>query len=326
MAINYVTLYGNAIQPIYKEGLRTFDLERSQTTLGIQWMDNQTFKLAKIATTGFGNYDRTSLSNTPDGMNNDFQNFRIQHYRTKVVFVNPLDMDETNQILTIGNYTQRFNKQHKIPETDAHRLAKIYQGADSGNIILETTTAMSAANILAIWDELQRKLDDNEVPQEGRIAYVTPAVFALLKAAAGITRFLNIGNKSADVGIDRSVFELDEVRIIKTPAARMITDYTYVGTDGTGVGFAPNQAAFTGVDTLENYTSGASAASFQQNILMIHPEAVVAPRKLNMAILDAPSAENNGNFKWFEASGFEAFVIDELKNGIVGHRDTTVIT
>ena len=160
--------------------------------------------------------------------------------------VDPMDIDETNEVATIANITKTFNELQKVPEMDAYLAAKLFSFATTPD-----TTTLTAANILEKWDGYLAAMTNARVNRDRVECYMTPDVYKLLKEAAGITRF--VSTDEGIRGVDRNVARLDGVRITEVPADLMKSSFVF--TDGW--------AAATGAR--------------QINLIMVDPMAVAAP-------------------------------------------------
>ena len=109
-------------------------------------------------------------------------------------------------------------------------------------------------------------MDDKGVPSEGRILYVTPAINKLLKNADGVNRNINVSSNNGK--IDRRVYSLDDVKIVKVPSARLKTKY--------------------------NFTDGCVPAddAKQINIILIHPSCQVTRQKYAYMKLFTPGTDS----------------------------------
>jgi hypothetical protein len=141
-----------------------------------------------------------------------------------------MDVDETNQVLSAANVTNVFLTEQAIPETDCYRFSKLYADFFSLGGTVDNT-AITASNALQLFDQYMQEMDDAEVPQDGRILYVTPAVYTALKQAEQISRSLAVNTNNG--AINRTVRSLDDVTIVRVPSGRMKTAYDFSD------GFAP---------------------------------------------------------------------------------------
>ena len=109
-------------------------------------------------------------------------------------------------------------------------------------------------------------MDDEGVPYDGRILYVTPAVYKLLKEAQGMDRFIDV--KSNGDRVNRNIADLDNVKIITVPSGRMKTEYDFTQ------GFTPADGAG------------------QINAILVHPDSVVAREKYAYIHLFTPGSDS----------------------------------
>ena len=218
-----------------------------------------------------------------------------------------MDVDQTNMVTTIANITQVFNDEQKFPEMDAYTISKIFAdwkqtddplGTPVGGVLPKRTpdtTELTVVNVLSVFDALMLKMDNERVPANGRILYVTHEVKSILKNAqidANNTLGRSIDVTSNNNVIDRVVNRLDEVQVIGVPAILM--------------------------KTLYNFTSGWAVApgAAQINMMLIHPIAVITPVSYTFSRLDAPSAGSEGKFVYYEESFEDVFILNKKSGAI----------
>lgn len=170
-------------------------------------------------------------------------------------------------------------------EMDAYLAAKLY------SFVTADTTALTAANILTTWDGYLEALTNARVNRDRVRAYMTPGTYKLLKQAAGITRFLDVGNGIQ--GIDRNVARLDGVNIREVPADIMKSSF--------------------------DFTTGWTAATGakQINMILVDPEAVAAPVKYETSMMSAPTAQSKGKYLYYERYYYGAFKLNTRAGGII---------
>ena len=216
-----------------------------------------------------------------------------------------MDIDQTNMVTTIANITQVFNEEQKFPEMDAYTISKIYHdwttsitgdaahGAYTGKTA--STTALSETTILGEFDDLMLKMDNANVPPNGRILYVTHEIKKVLNNAqidANNTLGRSISVESGPNAIDRRVSRLDEVQVIGVPATLMKTAYNFT------TGWTP--------------ATGAK----QINMMLIHPLAVITPVSYTFSRLDAPNALSEGKYVYYEESFEDVFILNKKADAI----------
>lgn len=291
-SLNYATAYQRALAQAYPNVLHFSELHASPNNSLYKFLDAKTIKIPFLTTTGRKNVNRDAIDGEfSRNIDKDDQTLTMAFYREWSTLIDPVDMDETNQVATITNATKVFNETQKFPEKDAYLVSKIY-----GDFITAggeaDETELSANNVLTVFDSLMEDMDEKNVPAVGRILYVTPAVKTLLKNAQGMTRMLNV-NGNNDNAINRIVDRLDEVKIVSVPSSLMKTEY-----DFSGEGFEPEDDCG------------------QINMFLVHPTAVITPEKYEFAGTEAPSAHTKGDYLYYEKSYEDVFIINKRIAGI----------
>jgi hypothetical protein len=290
--VNYAELYQQALQQRFTEGLMFNALYNTPNNQTIKWVNAKTIQIPRITTGGFVDVDRDVVGNFTRRADNSWETKTLEHDREFRTLVDPADIDETNMALSIANITRVFNDEQKIPEMDKYMASKLYAEflAYGGQA---DTTGLTESNVLSIFDNFMEQMDDAEVPQNGRILYVTPAVKKLLKQAQDIQRTLMVTQNNGSV--NRSVYSLDDVTIVTVPSSRMKTAY--------------------------NFTDGAVAdpTAAQINMILIHPLAIVAPQKYEFVSLDEPTAATGGKYLYYERKYWDVFIIEKKAPGVKFH-------
>lgn len=289
-AVNYATMYQQALQQVYKVGLRFEEAYNTPNNSLVKWTSAKSIQVPNIAVQGFVDTNRDAITGFSRKVDNNWLQYTLQHDREFSTLVDPNDIDESNMALTIANITQVFNNEQKIPEMDSYMASKLYSQitAQGGTI---DTTALDATNILTRFDAMMEAMDEGEVPLEGRVLYVTPAINTLLKNASNLQRRLEMTSPGAQ-DPNRSVRSLDEVTIKVVPSTRMKSAY--------------------------DFTNGAVASGTAKQIYMIllHPTALFAPQKYEFVSLDQPTAKTGGKWLYYERKYWDAFVINKKVAGL----------
>lgn len=290
-ALNYAEKYERALAQAYPNVLHFSELHASPNNSLYKFLDSKTINIPFLTTTGRKDVNRDSIDGTfARNVDKDDQTLTMRFYREWSTLIDPADMDETNQVLTITNATKVFNETQKFPEKDAYLISKLYKDfTEAGGVANETV--ITTANALEVFDELMTEMDEKNVPANGRIAYVTPTLKKILKNAEGISRSI-IVNGSNDEVIDRAVSRLDEVKLVSVPSVLMKTAYTFT----------------------EGYAVAEGAG--QVNMLLVHPTSVITPEKYEFAGTEAPSAHTKGDYLYYEKSYEDVFIINQRLSGI----------
>lgn len=282
--VNYVTSFEQELKQKYTRELLTADL----TTQNVVFVGAKKIKIPFITVSGYKDHSRNGGFNRGT-VENQFMEKELAFDRDVEFFVDAMDVDETNQALSAANITNTFEHEKAIPETDAYRLSKLYTDF---NDLGETATQdeLTAATILEKFDTLMEEMDEAEVPEDGRILYVTPSIYTIFKQAEKITRMLEV---TRDTAVNRHVRALDDVKIKRIPSGRMKTAY----------------------DFTEGFTPASTAK--QMNMILVHPSAVIAADKHAYINLWAPGSHTQGDGYLYQNRKYgDLFVLNTRSDGI----------
>lgn len=289
-ALNYATQYQQALEQEFPYVLYFGHLFATPNNGRYRWVNSRVIEIPTITTTGRVDGDRDTIGTRKRNYNNAWTPLTLENHRTWQTLVHPRDIDETNQVASIANITRVFNDEQKFPEMNAYCISKIYSEWTAKGKTADTT-ALTTENILEVFDNMMKKMDDARVPRSGRILYVTPDVRTLIQNAKTIYRTMDIGKRSQ--ALQRAITSIDEVEIPESvPSDMMKTVYDF--TEGWAV----------------------DASAKQINMVLIHPMAVITPVSYEFAQLDPPSAGSQGKWDYFEESFEDVFVLPNKVDAI----------
>lgn len=258
---DYAETFTQLLQQKYAKELCSDALTKSNQQ--VKFINAQTIKLPTITMSGYKDHTRTPGFNTGT-MSNSWIPKKLEHDRDIEFWIDPMDIDETNLVMSVANIQNTFEEEQAIPEKDCYRFSKLHAELTtfSGRI---NTTVFTAANFLEAFDEEMAVMDEAGVPEEGRVLYVTPSMYKIVKEAEGLQRVMSVTTPST---INRNVHSLDNVTIKMVPAARMKTKYDF--TDGCVV----------------------AADAKQINWILIHTTCVVCRDKYSYIKLFTPGTDS----------------------------------
>lgn len=258
--LKYADIFSQHIIDMYEQELKSNALFNSNGD--IQITNGKQIKLPKLSVSGYKDHSRTSMGFNAGTYSNDYEVKVLDHDRDIEFAIDPLDIDETNMVVSIANIQKRFETTQAIPELDCYTFSKVYTEAVRAGAIVKTTE-ITSANVITDFDERLAELEDAGVPLDRVVMYVTPAYKALLKEA--FTRSYPNGDK----GMDRRIHSIDDINtIITVPSARLKTAY--------------------------NFTNGcvADTNAGQINYIMIDPEAQVSRVKYSYINVFTPGHDS----------------------------------
>lgn len=292
--LEYATIFSNVLRELYGQELTCDDLYHSNSD--IQIVNGKDIKIPKLSVSGYKDHTRGGSFNSGT-YSNGYETKTLDHDRDIEFAVDPLDVDETNLVVTVSNIQNRFEKTQAIPELDSYTYSKIYAEAKRVNAKIKTT-ALTSANVLSDFDDNLEVFAEAGVPLDRAILYATPGYKKLLKNAEGIQRTLEVSSSS---GIDRRVRSLDDInKIVEVPSARM--------------------------KSLFDFTDGCKADSTAKQIdyILIDPEAQVSRVKYAYIKMFTPGTDSRtaDNYMYQNRKVNGTFGIDELlKSGVIIHAE-----
>ncbi len=291
MVLKYAETFAPALEQKYAKELASFELFQSNKQ--VKFIDAQTIKLPSITLSGYKDHTRGSLGFNQGTITNEWEPKKLAHDRSIEFVIDPMDVDETNKTVSIGNVQNTLEEEQTIPEKDSYVFSKLYEEATTyaANGATISTEALTAENILEQFDSAMEKMDEAGVPGAGRLLYVTPKVNKLLKEAKDIQRVMGVTGEGS---VKRSIYDLDDVKIKVVQSARLKSKY--------------------------NFTEGCVAAvdAKQINFILVHPTAVIARDKYSYINAFEPGEDSRTADNYLLQSRFymDAFLVKNRANGI----------
>ena len=290
------------IDAVYKKESKTALLDTTGDR--VMFTGAKTAYVFKTAVDGLGDYARNGGYVKGD-VTSTWEALTLDYDRGREFNVDRFDNEETLD-MAFGTVIGEFLRTKVIPECDAIRLAKYALNAGTKvNADLSTS-----ANVLAAIDTAEATLGDLEVPDEGRIIYVSENVYKLLKG--GITRMLK--NEGT---VNRAVEYFDGMEVVRVPKPRFNVDPTIATkgillNDGTTSGQTGGGFKFAASD------------SYGINFMIVHPTAVCQVVKHALPKIFSPEINQDSDSWKLQYRIYHAVeVYDNKTTGIYCHRAAT---
>lgn len=298
--MNYAKQYQQALANAFPKVLHFGDLWNTPNKANYKTDEAHAnvIYLPVLSTTGRVNGSRGSVKTPAQRHSNDWEAKTLSNHRIWDTLVHPQDINQSNMVLTLQNITKTFNETQKFKEMDCYLASKVYTDWAALSGSAENTTAMNTTTILAYIDKVMQAMDEAEVPEEGRILYVTPEYNTLIKNAVEVQRYL----AATDNEVTRTIRRIDDLIIKKVPSNRMKTAY--------------------------NFTEGAvpGASAKQIDMMFVHPLSVLPVTQYAQALLDDPSALTNGQYYYFEESFEDVFILNKRADAIAFHTTAPAVS
>lgn len=284
LAAEYLPL----LDEIYKAESKTSLLDTAQDR--VRWSnDVHSFYLFETDMVGLGNYSRNGGFVRGD-VTASWRQYTPQWDRARQFLVDRLDNAESMG-MAFGTLAGEFMRTKVIPEVDCCRFATYAKAASDSMKTAENIS--SGAGAVAAIDLGTEKLDNAEVPYEGRILFVNPTMYRYLKA--GITRYTMNGEN----GIDYNVEMYNDMRVITVPSGRFNTVCTLAEPED------------------HDDAGGFTAAGDTINFLIVHPSAIMQATHLSNPRIFSPEVVQEADAYIFDFRQYHgAWVKHQKANGI----------
>jgi len=287
-SIGLASTYLPILDEIYKADSKSAILDTAQDR--VRWSDEyRTFYLFETDMGGLADYSRNDGFVRGD-VTASWRAYTPQWDRARQFLVDIADNSESLD-LAFGTLAGEFMRTKVVPETDALRFATYANGAAAAN--KDTESLSTSAQVIASIDDATAALDDAEVPYEGRILFVNPSIYKLLKG--GVTRMTMNG----DDNIDYNVLYYNDMRLITVPSGRFNTEITLAQPDSH--------------DDAGGYTATGSTI----NYMVVHPSAIMQAVKLAMPRIFSPQVVQEADAWQYDFRQYHgAWVKHQKTNGI----------
>ena len=270
-AITKFKKYIDLLDEVYKKSSLTGDLDGDATLVRAGANANEII-IPKMSMDGLGDYSRNSgyVSGSVTLTN---ETVTFNYDRGRKFNVDAMDNEETAGV-AFGKLSSEFIRTKAVPEVDAFRFAT-YAGTANISKVAAGVTYADGNAWLAGLVEATNKMDEDEVPQENRILYITPTGYNAIMAVDSYKSKEVLGGFS---------------KVVKVPQSRF----------------------YTMIDLLDGTTGGEEAGGFKKadggkdiNFMIIQKDAVLQypKHKVNKVITPEANQDNDGWMFFFREYG-----------------------
>lgn len=297
--IGLAQLYLPILDEVYKANAKSSILDMANSN--VRYDGGNTVQVFKTSIQGLGNYARNSGFVTGD-VTGSWESMTLEYDRGRGFLVDTMDNEESMG-MAFGTLAGEFIRTQVVPEVDAIRFAKY---ASTTGISTATPADIgTSTDVAALLDEGLYAMDEDEVPTEGRIAFVSEAAYKQLKS--NITRFV----LNDERGVNTNIEMYNDLRIVRVPQSRFNTAITLA--DGITAG--QEAGGFT-----------PTAGGYKINFLIVHPSAVVQIAKHTVPRIFSPEVNQSADAWLFQYRIYHGVdVLDNKVAGIYLHRGATAL-
>ena len=287
-SIGLTSRYLPILDEIYKAESKTAILDTVQER--VRWSpEYHTFYLFETDMVGNADYDRNGGFVRGD-VTSGWRAYAPQWDRGRQFVVDRIDDSEAAGMV-FGTLAGEFMRTKAVPEKDALRFAAYANGAADAN--KDTESLANSAAVIASIDDATAAMDDAEVPYEGRIIFVNPTIYKLIKG--GITRMVPNG----ELDVNNMIEFYNDMRIITVPSGRFNTEITLAQPDSH--------------DDAGGYTATGSTI----NYMIVHPSAIMQATMFAEPRVFSPAVNQQAQAWMFDFREYHgAWVKHQKTNGI----------
>lgn len=224
--VTKAAVYNAILDEVVTAGLTSAPLTANQSRLIYSGGDS--VKIAKLSTDGYSDYSRAN-GYTEGAATLAWEDHTIRMDRGKSFNVDVMDADETMQTLSATNLIGEFAKDKEVPEVDAYRYSSIFAAIVDDATVRYGYYTPAAATLLTTFQGNVADIQDAIGEQEPLIAFMSMAAWKYLTISTELSKQLMV--RDAGNGINTKTYEIDGVRIVPVPSARMKTEYAF-GSNG----------------------------------------------------------------------------------------------
>lgn len=282
-SIALVTKFLAILDEVYKKNSLTARFDAP--TKPVEFGGASAVSVLKLSTVGLGTYSRATGYPAGD-VSVTWETLTLAASRGRALSVDRMDNEETLG-LAFGKLADEFMRVNVVPEVDAYRFSKY---ASWSGISSPSEAALAdAAAVVAALRVGTNQMDEDEVPEDGRVLFITPTLKGYIE--------------------DQDTTKSKEVlarfsQIIQVPQTRFYKGITLnAGSTASAGGFV--KTASTGRDI---------------NFMIVHPTAVLqAVKHDNMKYFD-PDQNQTADAHLLQYRLYhDAFVYENHVDGIYAH-------
>ena len=286
------------LDEVYKYSSRSAVLDNPN----VQFVGGNAVKVYKTSMDGLADYSRNG-GYVNGAVNDSWETMTLSQDRGRSFQIDRMDNEETLD-LAFGTLAGEFVRTKVVPEIDAYTFAALAgaSGIQSANADITVGTT----DVPGLIDTATKAMNEEEVPEEGRILFVSETAYEGLKVK--IARLTENGERNIYNGVEA----YNGMRVIRVPQTRFYTAITQY--DGTTAG-----------QTAGGYI-GTPSTGYNINFLMVHPSAVLKVMKHVLPRIFTPAQNLLADaYKFDYRAYWDAFVYENKAKGVYLHRAATAL-
>lgn len=191
-----------------------------------EWAGVNSINVYSVPTVAMNDYTVTGTSRygAAAELNNTVQTMTVTRDRSFTFTIDRKNYQDSQMTLESGKALARQIDEVIVPEIDTYRLSTIAAAAAAAGGV-SAIAAITSANAYAKFLDGTLYLDENKVPVESRLAFVTPQFYNFIKLDSTFIKSTEIAQNMLVKG---QVGELDGVKIIKVPSVYLPANTPFI--------------------------------------------------------------------------------------------------
>ena len=289
MAIELSKQYVPLLDEVFKKASLTQDLNANESLIR-QGANANEILVPKLSMDGLGDYSRNS-GYTKGEVSLTYETRKFNYDRGRKFEVDTMDNQETEEV-AFGMLAAEFLRTKVAPEADAFTFATLAGKSGISKVSAGATLSDGSAVMSALKVALD-EMDEDEVPEEGRLLYITPGNLSSIKAM--------------DTTKSRELLESFS-KIIKVPQSRFYTAIDLYD------GVTDNSGSEGANEKIGGYVKASTGKDI--NFIVIHPTAVLKSDKHVASNIITPE-ENQSSDAWMQK--YRKYgIVDAFDNKLAG--------
>ena len=212
MAVNLAAKYSSNVDEVIRKGTLT----DSGVNRDYDFVGAKTVRVYSMSTAKMNDYKPTGTNRygIPEELEDTTQELVMTRQRAFTFTIDKTNaIDSPEGVRDAGKALRRQLDEVVIPEIDTYRFEKMAENAHTVSI-----AEITSSNAYQILVDCNAEISENEIPSEGRIAYVSPKFFAELKKDDS---FVKKSDMSQEIAIKGLVGQVDGLYIIEATSNRL---------------------------------------------------------------------------------------------------------
>lgn len=214
MAMNLASKYSSKVDERFKlKSLTEVAVNREY-----DWQGVDTISVYGVDVAPMNDYTKSGSARygTAAELGNTKQTMILTKDRSFTFTIDRANKLNTQMVMDAGKALARQIDEVIVPEIDMYRMGVMAAKAIAKSNTTGTPVALDKTNVYSKFLVAQENLDNKKVPIQGRICFVKPGVYNLLKQDPTFTLASEIAQKALVTG---QVGDVDGIKIIKAPSS-----------------------------------------------------------------------------------------------------------